>query len=99
MAWRDSRTSRKKLILSMLCIMVGVAALVAISSFGKNVKKAVDHQAKSLLGADLAISSRQPFAQATEALIDSIGGDQSRETGFSSMAYFPQNRKHAPGAG
>ncbi len=90
MAWRDSRTSRKKLILSMLCIIVGVAALVAISSFGKNVKKAVDHQAKSLLGADLAISSRQPFAQATEALIDSIGGDQSRETGFSSMAYFPR---------
>jgi putative ABC transport system permease protein len=90
MAWRDSRTSRRRLILSTLCIVVGIAALVAISSFGKNLQEAVDQQAKSLLGADLVISSRQPFTTETEELIGSIPGAQSREISFSSMAYFPK---------
>ena len=90
MAWRDSRASRKRLILSTSCIVVGIATLVAIRSFGENLEEAVNHQAKSLLGADLVISSQQPFVPETEALIDSIHGDQSREISFSSMAYFPK---------
>jgi len=91
MAWRDGRTSWKRLVLSTSCMVIGIAALVAISSFGKNVEEAVSYQAKSLLGADLVIGSRQPFAHETETLIGSIGGDQSREISFSSMAYFPRS--------
>ncbi|MFQ5825408.1 MAG: ABC transporter permease [bacterium] len=91
MAWRDSRTHRKRLILFMSSIVLGIAALVSISSFGKNLEKAIDDQAKTLMGADLMLSSLQPFTPETEALIDSIGGDQAREIIFGSMAYFPKS--------
>jgi putative ABC transport system permease protein len=91
MAWRESRGSRKRLLLSLTTVTLGIAALIAVSSFERNVRDAINAQAKSLLGADLVISSRQPFSPAAEALIRSIGGDQSREVRFASMVYFPKN--------
>jgi putative ABC transport system permease protein len=90
-AWRDSRGSRKRLLLAISAITFGVAALVAITAFGANIREAVNNQAKLLLGADLVLSSRQPFAAETEALIASLGGEQSREISCSSMAYFPKS--------
>ena len=90
-AWRESRGSRKRLLLSLTTVTLGIAALIAVNSFERNVREAINAQAKSLLGADLVISSRQPFSPAAEALIRSIGGDQSREVRFASMVYFPKN--------
>lgn len=90
MAWRDSRGSRKRLLLATVAIMFGTAAVVAITSFGANVRQAVHNQAKSLLGADLVISSRQPFTPEAEGLIASLGGERSREVSCASMAYFPK---------
>lgn len=91
MAWRDSRSSRKRLLLAASAITLGIAALIAISAFEVNVREAVHNQAKSLLGADLVLSSRQPFTPETEALIASLGGEQAREIRCSSMAYFPKS--------
>ena len=90
MAWRDTRTYRRRLLLFFSCIAMGVGALVAIRSVGEHLERAVQTQAKTLLGADLELSSQRPFNEATEALIDSIGGRQSREVRFASMVYFPR---------
>jgi len=90
MAWRESRSTGKRLFLFISSIVLGVAALVAINSFGQNLRNAVDEQAKSLLGADLVITHRQPFSQETEDLFDSWGGEQSREVRLASMVYFPE---------
>lgn len=87
MAWRDSRTHRRKLLFFMSSIVLGTAALVAVTSLGENLQRAVSTQAKSLLGADLQFESRQKFSPAVERLIDSLG-EHSREVSFSSMAYF-----------
>lgn len=89
MAWRDSRSSRKRLLLFVSSIVLGVAALVAISSFGASLEKAIDEQAKTLLGADLAVRSRTPLDPATEEILASVDADQSRQVSFSSMALFP----------
>ncbi len=91
MAWRDSRTHRGRLMLFMSSIVLGIAALVAISSFGESLENAIDDQAKSLLGADLEIRTRNPFTETQIALFDSLGGEQARETSFGSMAYFTSN--------
>ncbi len=91
MAWRDSRTHRKRLLLYMASIIIGTAALVAINTLGNSFREAVDGQARTLLGADLSINSREPLSPAAETLIDSLGGDQSREISFTSMVYFPGN--------
>ena len=61
MAWRDSRRSRRRLLLFLSSMVLGVAALVAINAFGENLERAVDEQAKTLLGADLSLESNQPF--------------------------------------
>ena len=65
MAWRDSRSSRRKLLLFSSSIVIGIAALVAISSFGVNMQSAIDAQAKGLLGADLAVADN-PVAREME---------------------------------
>ena len=90
MAWRDSRASRQRLLLFVSSITLGVAALMAISSFGVNLRQGLDYQAKTLLGADLVIRARQPFNVAAEQLFRTIGGEQARETSFSSMVLLPK---------
>ncbi|MFQ5745094.1 MAG: ABC transporter permease, partial [Acidobacteriota bacterium] len=89
MAWRDSRGSRRRLLLYVSSIAAGVSALVAIGSFQANLKRAIEEEAKTLLGADLSISSRAPFSPEAEKLLSSLGGQQSRQVQFSSMAAFP----------
>ncbi|HZO85065.1 MAG TPA: FtsX-like permease family protein, partial [Verrucomicrobiae bacterium] len=88
MAWRDSRASRRKLVLFSCSIVLGIAALTAIGSLGTNLERAIQEQSKNLLGADLVIGSRQPFDAQEDQLFREIGGVQSREITFSSMVYF-----------
>lgn len=85
MAWRESRTQRGRLVLFLSCISLGVAALVAINSFGFTLRSAIDEQAKELLGSDLMFESRMEFSDEIIALADSIGGRQVREIQFNSM--------------
>jgi putative ABC transport system permease protein len=89
MVRREGRSSRRRLALYMGSITLGVAALVAINSFRKNVTDAIGAQARELLGADLELSSRQPFDSTVAALLDSIarsGVPVARVTSFASMA-------------
>ncbi|MBP6507427.1 MAG: ABC transporter permease [Opitutaceae bacterium] len=88
MAWRDSRASRRRLVLFSLSVVLGIAALVAIGSFTVNLREALEGQAKGLLGADLVVTSRQPFAPEVQAYLAALGGEQAREVSFSSMMVF-----------
>ena len=89
-AGRDTRGNRGRLALFVSSMVLGVAALVSINSFGDNLRAAIDNESKTLLGADLSIESGSPFNDRVEAIIDSLGGIQSRRTSFASMAYFPR---------
>lgn len=94
MAWRDSRSSRRRLVLFSLSIVLGIAALVAIGSLGDNLQRAIDRQAKALLGADLVVFSRSAFPAEAETFLAGLGGEQARELNFTSMLALP-----APEAG
>ncbi|MBL6764138.1 MAG: ABC transporter permease [Verrucomicrobiae bacterium] len=89
MAWRDSRRSRGRLLLFSSSIVLGIAAMVAIGSFGESLTAAVEDQSKALLGADLQVDSRQEFDDEQRALLDGIGSERSYQTTFSSMLSFP----------
>ncbi len=91
MAWRDGKASTKKLTLFMASIVLGIAAVVAIQSFGDNLKSNIALQSKSLMGADFKIDSNQPPNEIVHKIIDSLGGAKAREISFSSMAAFPKN--------
>jgi putative ABC transport system permease protein len=89
MAWRDARRDLKPLLLATLCVVLGVGSVVTAYSFRDNLLSSIRTQSKSLLGADLSIESREAFSPDGEALIASIGGEQSRQISFSSMVYLP----------
>ncbi len=91
MAWRDSRKSRVKLLLFISSIILGIAALVAIYSFGDNLRDDIDNQAASLIGADLAIYSNKPISVKADKLIKNLGKEKSTESSFASMVLFPKN--------
>lgn len=93
LAWRDSRGMRGRLVLYVSAMALGVAALVAIRSFGVNLQRAVDEQAREVFGSDLEVRRSSPFSGAHEALLDSLraetGATVLREATFPSMARFP----------
>jgi putative ABC transport system permease protein len=93
LAWRDSRKTRRRLLLYVAAMALGVAALVAVRSFGVNLQAALDEQAKAVFGADLHVWNWGRFNEGNEALVDSVaaayGGEVAREVTTSSMALFP----------
>lgn len=89
MAWRDTRASRRRLLLFSLAIVLGVAALVAVGSLRDNLRSAIEDQTKSLLGADLVITSRSALTREAEQFIAGLGGEQAREIAFNSMLVVP----------
>ena len=91
MAWRDSRRNRSRLLLFMSSIVLGIAALVAINSFGDSMQGDIELEAKKLLGADLVVESRFPFSDRVLQRLDSLAERQSEEVSFASMVLFPKN--------
>lgn len=92
MAWRDTRRSRARLLVYSSSIVLGVAALVAVGSLGENLRSAVEMQAKSLLGADLALVSNGPLSPEASDFVARLGGTQAREVSFTSMVFFPKTQ-------
>jgi len=93
LAWRESRTARRRLLLYMSSISLGVAALVAIDSFSANIIQSVKDQSRALMGGDLTFDSSKPFTPAMDSLFDSLshrGVSFARVTTFPSMAVVPR---------
>jgi len=93
LAWRDSRASRRRLLTFMAAIAVGVAALVAIDSYTANILRAIHDQSRDLLGADVSLSSRDPFPASVDSLLETLRGEGirvGRMTSFASMALLPR---------
>ena len=89
MAWRESRASLGRLWLLTASVSLGVAALVAISSFTDDLRLTVRDQARNLLGADLSLGSAAKFSDRAEAELTKLaaGAEVSRVVRFAAMAY------------
>jgi putative ABC transport system permease protein len=93
MARRDIRASWRQIMVYAGAISLGVAALVAISSFRGDVTAALHRESRALLGADVEMWGRNPYGDSVLAILDSVragGGDVSFVTSFASMAYAPR---------
>ena len=89
LAWKESRTARKRLLLYMSSIALGVAALVAIDSFADNLTRSVREQSRALLGGDASLTTRAEITPQIDSLVDSLartGFTIARVTQFPSMA-------------
>jgi putative ABC transport system permease protein len=90
MAWRDSRRNYSRLILFGSSVILGIAALVAVYSLEDNLRRNVDSQAATLVGADLEISGNRPANDTITRMMDSITSERSQQRSFASMIYFPK---------
>ena len=97
MAWRDARSQRARLSLYAFSIAAGICALTAIHTLKASVQSGIANQTKSLLGADLLISSRRPISEdAVAKLGEKVGSEIrtiGRETGFSTMLTIPAGER------
>jgi len=91
MAWRDSRRNRSRLLLFISSIVLGIAALVAINSFGENLTSEINSEARNLLGADIEIESRSPISDTLKQFLVDKELALSEERSFASMVFFPKN--------
>ncbi|SDR70933.1 FtsX-like permease family protein [Gramella sp. MAR_2010_147] len=89
MAIRDGKASKRKLLLFMASIVLGIAAVVSIQSFSNNLKDNIALQSKALMGADYTIDSDKKPNDRVTFMMDSLGGPNSEEISFASMAAFP----------
>ena len=89
MAWRDGKASSRKLVLFMASIVLGIAAVVAIQSFGETLKDNIALQSKSMMGADYKIDMNKAPGEEVLSIMDSLGGAEAKEVSFVSMAAFP----------
>lgn len=89
MAWWESRGSRRRLLIFLFSMIVGVALLVALSSTSESLQYSVDQQARELLGADMRFSNNQPFDDSTQAAMDTIGVAKTQRVSTMTVAYFP----------
>ncbi|PYO59199.1 MAG: hypothetical protein DMD83_00070 [Candidatus Rokuibacteriota bacterium] len=69
MAWRETRGAHRHFVYFLVCITVGVAALVGVQSFGDSLTLAIARSAKSLLGADVEIRAARPLSPGSAAVV------------------------------
>ena len=70
MAVRETRASWRRLLFFFVCIAVGVAAIVALRSIIQSVRAVFSTEARSLIAADVLISTNRDWVPATRELID-----------------------------
>jgi len=88
MAWKDARNNFSRLFLFISSIVIGIAALVAISSFNENLQDDINRQAKELLGADYVIHANTELEQSFVDRMDTLGTAVAHTSSMASMAYF-----------
>ena len=70
---REFKGSAGRLLFFAACLSVGVAAVVAVAGISRALDDGIQEQAKQLLAADLAISSRRPIPDDMVAAVEEAG--------------------------
>jgi putative ABC transport system permease protein len=70
MAIRETRSSWRRLLFFFVCIAVGVAAIVALRSVIQNVRAVFSREARSLVAADVLISTNREWTPKAREVID-----------------------------
>ncbi len=96
LAWWLGRGAIARSWLLVACIAVGVSARVCVGTFTGTVARALDEQARPLLGADLEIIANQPLsAEQHQTIADALprGGRALDQLGLVTMALAPRSGK------
>jgi putative ABC transport system permease protein len=73
MALRELRASWQRLLFFFICIAIGVGSIVALRSVIQSVRIALAGEARTLLGADVTLSSNRPW---TDVVLSALDAEQ-----------------------
>jgi putative ABC transport system permease protein len=71
---RESRGSRGRLAFFIVCLAVGVAAVVAVAGLSASLRDGIRREARQLLAADLAVRGNQPLPPAALTAVAALPG-------------------------
>ena len=96
LAWWLGRGALARSWLLIACIAVGVSARVCVGSFTGTIARALDEQARPLLGADLEVIANQPLTAAQRQGLAAVlppGARALDQLGLVTMALAPHSGK------
>lgn len=99
MAWRETRAAWRHFLYFLVCIAVGVGALVGVSLFGANVEQAVTREARGLLGGDLEIRLSHTLGPNGGAALESLSDRGFTVTHVSELVAMAARAERIPAAG
>lgn len=70
MAAREIRAAWKRLIFFFLCLAIGVASIVTLRSVIQAVRDTLTREARTILGADVTVSTNRPWDESVRAAIE-----------------------------
>jgi len=79
LAAAEGRGTAGRLAFFAACLAVGVAAVVAVDGLARAIDGGIRAQARELLAADLALTSRRPLPAAALAAVDALPGARRAE--------------------
>ncbi len=71
---REGRGGLGRLVFSIACLAIGVAAVVAIAALSNSFERGIQSNAKEMLGADLALRAGQKLPEGWEAPLAEVPG-------------------------
>jgi putative ABC transport system permease protein len=72
MIWRETRTAWVRLGFFFLCVGLGVASIVSLRSVVQHVRSTLTREARSLIAADLVLSSQRAYSEEVRQVIDGL---------------------------
>jgi len=97
---RESRASRGRLFFFTLCLAIGVAAVVGVSSLVSTIRAGLAAESRDLLAADLRVSARRPLPDDVEAFFASLPHRRADVIEMGAMAsLLPESLEGQAGAG
>ncbi|MEX5212789.1 MAG: FtsX-like permease family protein [Nitrospiraceae bacterium] len=72
MAWRETSAGWRHFLFFLVCIAVGVGALVTVSVFAANVERTITREARSLMGGDIEVRLSRPISDEGRAVLASL---------------------------
>ena len=64
--WRETRGSRGRFLFFVICLAIGVAAVVCVAGLTRNLDRRIRTEARQLLAADLKVSGTQRLSPEIE---------------------------------
>jgi putative ABC transport system permease protein len=94
LAWRQARGARRHFVVFFACVVLGVAALVSVGSFGATLSLTLAREARSLMGGDVELRSARALAPDVDAELAALaahGAEVTRLRELVGMARRPEN--------